>query len=140
MASARTPGRIDEGSSRRRTPAPQADRTTLLVLSGFLVGIGLQGVAGTQLGPYTVAAGSAGLLGYLALSHLARRQEQARSTLETERKLLRLHARLDRHLPQMRPNRRTQRDRRLREDMLLQYMPVVHAGSRRHDARPGRGT
>lgn len=138
MANERAVGSVERRPSSGASASPTFDRTTLLVLSGLLVGLGLQNAVATRLGPYSVAAGCAGLLGYLALSHLARRQERSRSLLEAERKLLRLHARLDRHLPQLRPNRRALRDRRQQDEMLLQYMPVVQAGHRRRDVRTDR--
>jgi hypothetical protein len=50
-------------------------RTTILILSGFLIGMSIGNVAGQELGPYILVCGLSGFLVYLALEMTSLRRE-----------------------------------------------------------------
>ncbi len=68
--------------------------TTILILSAFLIGIAIGNVIGTDLEPYVLACGLAGMLAFIGLELAAFHRKML--ALEEEKR--HLESRLDRHI------------------------------------------
>lgn len=68
--------------------------STILILSAFLVGLAAGGAAGSELSPYVLACGAAGLVSFFALKTVARRRHE--KSVEQEQR--HVEDRLDRHI------------------------------------------
>lgn len=68
--------------------------TSILILSGFLIGVTVGKLVADDLSPYVLACGLAGLLAYIALDIAATRREEEAA----EEEIRYMHGRLDRHV------------------------------------------
>jgi hypothetical protein len=73
---------------------PLLSTTTILILSGFLIGLAVGNQLGAEVSPYLMGGGLAGLLTFIALD-LANRQRSEAAVEESQREMER---RLDKHL------------------------------------------
>jgi hypothetical protein len=73
---------------------PLISNATILILSGFLIGLTVGKIVADELSPYVLACGLSGFLAFIALELTAeRRMEMAERT-----EMVRAHRRLERHL------------------------------------------
>lgn len=96
------PAKRNKKTARRRKPAapgPLLSHSSILILSGFLIGVFSQNVFGPEIAIYVLLAGAAGMSAYFGLGLLARRQRRQTAVLEIENATLKLASRIDRHVP-----------------------------------------
>jgi len=99
---ARTATGTPRGESQTpRPPAskPLVSRSTILILSSFLVGVAVHHVLPPELEHYVLATGLVGLLSYLALDVAAARRRERRDELDRLKAANKFEGRLNRHLP-----------------------------------------
>jgi hypothetical protein len=82
-----------------RKPKPTEERplistSSILILSGFLIGITVGKLVAEDLSPYVLACGLSGFLAYIALDIAATRREEEAAAEEIRH----MHGRLDRHV------------------------------------------
>jgi hypothetical protein len=126
--------RVSRTKSVQAEPVVSIGRTSILILSMFVIGMSLgQSMhAGSQMAVFI--AGSCGLLAYVGFEWLARHR-QAKSALAFEIAAARLHRRLRRHIPRQTGVRPPRSQRRLRPqscDSDFQFLPVVTSNNRGH--------
>lgn len=73
---------------------PLLSASTILILSGFLIGLTVGRMVGNDLSPFVLACGLAGFLAYLGLDVAATRRKEE---LEAEEKRM-MESRLDKHV------------------------------------------
>jgi hypothetical protein len=105
-------------------PAAILTHSTILILGGFLIGMGAVDMAAAGIRNYVYLAGSFGVVAYIGLAHVARRRGQQAIVREEERAAARMECRVSRHVsPSVRRERRT----RIHsvETQTSQHLPVV---------------
>ena len=68
--------------------------STILILSGFLIGLTVGRTVGEDLSPYVLASGLAGFMAYLGLDAAASRREEEGQSRDKEQ----MESRLDKHV------------------------------------------
>ena len=86
MSAARRPKPTDE--------RPLISTSSILILSGFLIGVTVGKIVAEDLSPYVLACGLSGFLAYIALDIAATRREEEAAAEEIRH----VHGRLDRHV------------------------------------------
>ena len=61
---------------------PLISNATILILSGFLIGLTVGKIVAEDLSPYTLSCGLAGLVSYIALEHVAARRRAEEEFVE----------------------------------------------------------
>ncbi len=89
MPAARRPKPTDE--------RPLISTTSILILSGFLIGVTVGKIVAEDLSPYVLACGLSGFLAYIALDVAATRREEDAAAEEIRF----VQGRLDRHVNSM---------------------------------------
>ncbi|MCA8996033.1 MAG: hypothetical protein KDA80_03590 [Planctomycetaceae bacterium] len=78
----------------KETSKPLLSASTILILSGFLIGLTVGRVGSSELSPYLLACGLSGCLAYIALDTAAARRAHAAWLKEKEQ----FEERFDRHM------------------------------------------
>jgi hypothetical protein len=91
MSAARRPKPTDE--------RPLISTSSILILSGFLIGVTVGKIVAEDLSPYVLACGLSGFLAYIALDIAATRREEEAAAEDIRH----VHGRLDRHVMSMTP-------------------------------------
>lgn len=86
MSAARRPKPTDE--------RPLISTSSILILSGFLIGVTVGKIVAEDLSPYVLACGLSGFLAYIALDIAATRREEEAAAEDIRH----VHGRLDRHV------------------------------------------
>lgn len=84
---------------------PLLSHSTILILSGFLIGMVAHNYVQSQAAPYVYLTGIVGLIAYLGLGQLARSRQKRAESLACERASDMLVQRLNRHVPRLLPRR-----------------------------------
>lgn len=112
------------GPGRSQAPAALLTHSTILILGGFLIGMGAVDMAAAGIRNYVYLAGSFGIVAYIGLAHVARRRAQQALDREDERAAARMECRVSRHVTTV-----ARRDRQTRihsrETDASQHLPVV---------------
>ncbi len=83
--------RIDKNDP---SSGPLLSTSTILILSGFLIGVTIGKIVAADLSPYVLACGLSGFLAFIAFDTAASRRELARQIEEQES----MEKRLDKHM------------------------------------------
>ncbi len=100
--------------------------SSILILSGFLIGTVSQQVAGPSAQMYVLLGGTIGLVAYLGLACLARQRAQRASLQACRQASSQLETRVDRHIPHRPPQRNNRRFQPSRHSE-RQYLTVVQS-------------
>jgi hypothetical protein len=112
------------GRGTSAVPASILTHSTILILGGFLIGMGAVDMAAAGIRNYVYLAGSFGVVAYIGLAHVARRRAQQALDREDERAAARMECRVSRHVaPAVRRDRQTRIH--TRETSTSQHLPVV---------------
>lgn len=98
-------------------------QSTILILSGYLVGIAASQTTSIAMQFSIHAAGMTGFVAYIALRYLTHQQQILRHE-KRQKAEFDLELRFDRHVPRFRP-RRQQQTRRNHHDDYRQYLTVT---------------
>ena len=120
MASRRRKGRA-------RRSRPVLSESSILILSGFLVGNAWGNPIYSGLQIHAMLAGVAGIVAYFALNEVRRRSRLKAAERATEATHQLLAGRIHRHIPRVMPERRRQLFCAPRE-VSQQYLTVVRSG------------
>lgn len=112
------------GPGASKAPAALLTHSTILILGGFLIGMGAVDMAAAGIRNYVYLAGCFGVVAYIGLAHVARRRAQQALDREDERAAARMECRVSRHVT---PTARRDRHTRIhaRETETSQHLPVV---------------
>lgn len=132
MPAARRPKPTDE--------RPLISTTSILILSGFLIGVTVGKIVAEDLSPYVLACGLSGFLAYIALDVAATRREEDAAAEEIRF----VQGRLDRHVnsmntpaPQPLTSRVDEGNLPSLEELLAQLPTPEPVESRKEDAEVG---
>lgn len=110
----------------RKARKPLLSHSSILILSGFLIGMVFNQMTESGVEIYVFAAGLVGLLGYLCLDELAQRRRLQAEKTEFEQATNKLERRLNRHILQG-PQVRSSRPSPVHHDLERQYQTVVNS-------------
>lgn len=111
----------------RRSPFT---RNTIILLSGFLIGLACADVIAAGIVTYVYAAGVFGIAGYLSWEQLARMRRQKAVQQHIDRSSQTLERRIDRHISQQ-PHLRNRQDSPLHQrHSEQQHLSLPHSARR----------
>lgn len=118
-------------ATNRTMPERQPSRsllstTSIIILSGFLIGTTLVRGMKPQIEPVTMYAGCVGLVAWIGLRFATRRHRDHVRRRAVQQATLRLERRIDRHIAHQPPICRYCR-RRVRQGVETQYLTVVNS-------------
>ena len=116
----------DNTEQRARGRRPLVSRTTILILSAFLIGLFAGRTTDPDLRMLLYLTGAAGLVSYVGLGHLARRRRERSQQRALKKAAERLETRVSRHVPRHIPGLTTQSSS-ASSDVDRQYIPVVRS-------------
>lgn len=124
-----------------RIPASTVTHGTILILGGFLIGMGAVDLAAAEIRNYVYLAGTFGVVAWCGLVHVAKRRRQQAAAHAEELAASRMQTRVGRHVAS---TSRTGRRTRIHttEAPASQHVPVViNARGPKHGVRErvGRG-
>ncbi len=116
---------------RQKDRKPLLSHSSILILSGFLIGVVVRRMANPSVEVYVFAAGLIGIFCYLALDRLAQRRQQRAERIELEQANNNLDRRISRHIPQE-PQVRSSRPLPVHRGTERQYQTVVSSSRYRY--------
>ena len=111
---------------KQKNRKPLITHSTVLILSGFLIGMVFRRMVDPSIEVYVFAAGLIGVFCYLGLDWLARRRQQQAAQLELERTNHELERRINRHIPHEVPVR-SSRPSSVQSGTENQYLTIVNS-------------
>ena len=128
----------DEARRTRGTATGLISQSTILILSGVLIGMAAGKAVRPDVENYVLFCGVAGLVAFIGLSSVARNRQQRATQLAVEKATTQLERRMDRHIASTGPDADVPQ-RRVRTNVVEQYLTVACHSRQKTPVRRGPG-